>query len=87
MSGERGPKSSVLRSDACARAARRRAPGPDHPRRSAPPSRAAITNADLVARLDTSDEWIFRRTGIRERRHLLEGELLADLAASACRRR
>jgi 3-oxoacyl-[acyl-carrier-protein] synthase-3 len=43
-----------------------------------------ITNADLVARLDTSDEWIVRRTGIRERRHLRGGELLADLAASAC---
>jgi 3-oxoacyl-[acyl-carrier-protein] synthase-3 len=46
--------------------------------------RQLITNADLVARLDTSDEWILRRTGIRERRHLLEGELLAELAASAC---
>jgi len=43
-----------------------------------------ITNADLVARLDTSDEWIVRRTGIRERRHLLAGETLAALAASAC---
>jgi 3-oxoacyl-[acyl-carrier-protein] synthase-3 len=27
-----------------------------------------LTNADLVARLDTSDEWIVRRTGISERR-------------------
>ena len=26
----------------------------------------------LAERLDTSDEWIVRRTGIRERRHLLE---------------
>jgi 3-oxoacyl-[acyl-carrier-protein] synthase-3 len=43
-----------------------------------------ITNADLVARLDTSDEWIVRRTGIRERRHLRETETLAALAASAC---
>ena len=43
-----------------------------------------ITNADLVARLDTSDEWIVRRTGIRER-HWLEGdETLAELAALAC---
>jgi 3-oxoacyl-[acyl-carrier-protein] synthase-3 len=43
-----------------------------------------ITNADLVARLETSDEWIVRRTGIRER-HWLEGdETLADLATSAC---
>lgn len=29
---------------------------------------ARLTNADLVARLDTSDEWIVRRTGISERR-------------------
>jgi 3-oxoacyl-[acyl-carrier-protein] synthase-3 len=43
-----------------------------------------ITNADLVARLDTSDEWIVRRTGIRERRHLRSGEALAELAANAC---
>jgi 3-oxoacyl-[acyl-carrier-protein] synthase-3 len=43
-----------------------------------------ITNADLVAELDTSDEWIVRRTGIRERRWLAGEEKLADLAASAC---
>jgi 3-oxoacyl-[acyl-carrier-protein] synthase III len=43
-----------------------------------------ITNADLVARLDTSDEWIVRRTGIRERHHLRDSETLADLAARAC---
>jgi 3-oxoacyl-[acyl-carrier-protein] synthase-3 len=43
-----------------------------------------ITNADLEARLDTSDEWIVRRTGIRERRWLAEDELLADFAAAAC---
>ncbi len=43
-----------------------------------------ITNADLVARLDTSDEWIVRRTGMRERRHIEGDETLADLAAAAC---
>jgi 3-oxoacyl-[acyl-carrier-protein] synthase-3 len=43
-----------------------------------------ITNADLVRRLDTSDEWIVRRTGIRERRHLRSDETLADLATRAC---
>ena len=43
-----------------------------------------ITNADLEARLDTSDEWIVRRTGIRERRHLRETETLAQIAAAAC---
>jgi 3-oxoacyl-[acyl-carrier-protein] synthase III len=44
-----------------------------------------ITNDDIAARLDTSDEWIQRRTGIRERRHLPDGEPLAPLAAEACR--
>jgi 3-oxoacyl-[acyl-carrier-protein] synthase-3 len=44
-----------------------------------------VTNADLEARLDTSDEWIVRRTGIRERRWLRADETLADLATSACR--
>jgi 3-oxoacyl-[acyl-carrier-protein] synthase III len=43
-----------------------------------------ITNADLEARLDTSDEWIVRRTGIRERRHISGDETLAQLAAGAC---
>src|ERR1700685_1894565 len=43
-----------------------------------------ITNASLVARLDTSDEWIVRRTGIRERRHLVAEDSLAQLAAAAC---
>jgi 3-oxoacyl-[acyl-carrier-protein] synthase-3 len=37
------------------------------------PSRV-ITNADLAARIDTSDEWIVQRTGIRERRVVAEGE-------------
>jgi 3-oxoacyl-[acyl-carrier-protein] synthase III len=43
-----------------------------------------ITNADLEQRLDTTDEWIVRRTGIRERRVLAPGELLSDLATRAC---
>ena len=43
-----------------------------------------ITNADLEQRLDTNDEWIVRRTGIRERRHLQGDETLADLAVRAC---
>ncbi|HEU4658639.1 MAG TPA: beta-ketoacyl-ACP synthase 3 [Capillimicrobium sp.] len=43
-----------------------------------------ITNDDLVARLDTSDEWIVRRTGIRTRYHLRPDESLARLAAAAC---
>jgi 3-oxoacyl-[acyl-carrier-protein] synthase-3 len=44
-----------------------------------------VTNADLEQRLDTTDEWIVRRTGIRERRHLAPDETLADLATTACR--
>ncbi|MBX5442168.1 MAG: beta-ketoacyl-ACP synthase 3 [Solirubrobacteraceae bacterium] len=45
-----------------------------------------VTNDDLAQRLDTSDEWIVRRTGIRTR-HWLDGdEQLAPLAAEACRR-
>jgi 3-oxoacyl-[acyl-carrier-protein] synthase III len=43
-----------------------------------------VTNADLVERLDTSDEWIVRRTGIRERRIIADGQPLADLAMRAC---
>jgi 3-oxoacyl-[acyl-carrier-protein] synthase-3 len=43
-----------------------------------------VTNADLEARLDTSDEWIVRRTGIRERHWLQGDETLAELAAKAC---
>ena len=40
-----------------------------------------VTNADLVERLDTSDEWIVRRTGIRERRIIAPDQPLSDLAA------
>jgi len=43
-----------------------------------------ITNAELETRLDTTDAWIVRRTGIRERRHLAPDEPLAGLAAEAC---
>jgi 3-oxoacyl-[acyl-carrier-protein] synthase-3 len=43
-----------------------------------------VTNADIAARLDTNDEWIVRRTGIRERRHLAPGQPLAELAARSC---
>jgi 3-oxoacyl-[acyl-carrier-protein] synthase-3 len=43
-----------------------------------------VTNADLVANLDTTDEWIVRRTGIRERRLLNGSRTLGDLAAEAC---
>ena len=45
-----------------------------------------VTNAELEDRLDTTDEWIVRRTGIRERRVLAPDEPLSALATEACKR-
>jgi len=45
-----------------------------------------VTNDDLTRTLDTNDEWIVKRTGIRTRHWLAEGESLAPLAAEACLR-
>jgi 3-oxoacyl-[acyl-carrier-protein] synthase III len=42
-----------------------------------------VTNADLVQRLDTTDDWIVERTGIRERRIAGQGESTASLAIAA----
>ena len=42
-----------------------------------------VTNADLEARLDTNDEWIVERTGIRERRVAGPGETTASLGVEA----
>jgi 3-oxoacyl-[acyl-carrier-protein] synthase-3 len=42
-----------------------------------------VTNDDLAARIDTSDEWIRQRTGIHERRIAAEGEKTSDLAIAA----
>jgi len=44
-----------------------------------------LTNADLEAIVDTSDQWIIDRTGIRERRIAKEGEFTSHLAAEAAR--
>ncbi|MEL6877542.1 MAG: beta-ketoacyl-ACP synthase III [Pseudomonadota bacterium] len=44
-----------------------------------------VTNADLAARVDTSDEWIVERTGIRQRHIAGEGETTATLATEAAR--
>ena len=44
---------------------------------------AVITNEDLARMVDTSDEWIVQRTGIRRRRRVAENEFASDLAASA----
>ena len=42
-----------------------------------------LTNDDLAKTVDTSDEWIQQRTGIRQRHVAAEGELTSDLAAAA----
>ncbi|MDQ3511786.1 MAG: ketoacyl-ACP synthase III [Pseudomonadota bacterium] len=42
-----------------------------------------LTNADLAQLVDTSDEWIAARTGIRERHVAAEGETTSDLAYHA----
>src|SRR6266571_3362668 len=42
-----------------------------------------LTNADLSRIVDTSDEWITTRTGIKERRIAAKDELTSDMAAKA----
>lgn len=44
-----------------------------------------VTNAELSQYVDTSDEWIMERTGIRERRIAAPEEALSDLALPAAR--
>ncbi len=45
-----------------------------------------LTNADLEKIVETSDEWITSRTGIKERRVAAEGEAVSDMALVASRR-
>ncbi|MGE0613280.1 MAG: beta-ketoacyl-ACP synthase III [Hyphomicrobiales bacterium] len=45
-----------------------------------------LTNHDLARMVDTSDEWILERTGIRERHIAAEGELTSDLGRKAAER-
>jgi 3-oxoacyl-[acyl-carrier-protein] synthase-3 len=45
-----------------------------------------VTNADLAKIVETSDEWIRERTGIRQRHEAVEGETTSDLAVGAARR-
>lgn len=52
---------------------------------SALPSRV-LTNADFEKMVETSDEWIVTRTGIRERRIAEAGEATSDYATVACQR-
>jgi 3-oxoacyl-[acyl-carrier-protein] synthase-3 len=44
-----------------------------------------ITNADLSRLVDTNDEWIVRRTGIRERRRTADNEFTSDMCTAAAR--
>jgi len=44
-----------------------------------------LTNADLEKMVDTSDEWITTRTGIKERRLAAENEATSDLAVGAAK--
>lgn len=45
-----------------------------------------LTNADLEKMVETSDEWIRTRTGIRERRIAAEGEFASDMAVKAAQK-
>lgn len=44
-----------------------------------------VTNDDLARKIDTSDEWIRKRTGIMQRHIAAEGELTSDIAEHAAR--
>ncbi len=44
-----------------------------------------LTNAELESMVDTTDEWIFSRTGIRERHIVADDEFTSDLALHAAR--
>jgi 3-oxoacyl-[acyl-carrier-protein] synthase III len=67
-------------------------PEPSTPRRAAISAVASyvperiVTNAELAKRLDTSDDWIVTRTGIRERRMGAPGETTSTMGAEAVRR-
>ncbi len=45
-----------------------------------------VTNAEIEARVDTTDEWIVSRTGIRERRFAAPEQAASDLAVVAAER-
>ena len=45
-----------------------------------------VDNAELAREVDTSDEWIVERTGIRSRYVAADGETTATLAVEACRK-
>ena len=43
-----------------------------------------LTNADLEKMVDTTDEWIIKRTGIKERHIAAKDEMTSDMAKKAC---
>ena len=45
-----------------------------------------VSNAELAARIDTSDTWIQERSGIRQRHIVADGEVTSDLATAAAER-
>ena len=45
-----------------------------------------VTNQDLAKVIDTSDDWIFERTGIHERRRAAPDQAVSDLAVEAARK-
>jgi 3-oxoacyl-[acyl-carrier-protein] synthase III len=45
-----------------------------------------VTNEELSKTVDTSDEWIVSRTGIKQRHIVSEGELTSDMATIAAKR-
>lgn len=45
----------------------------------------ALTNEELAKTVDTSDDWIVQRTGIRQRHVAAPGEMTSDLAIAAAR--
>lgn len=45
-----------------------------------------LTNAELAAKVDTSDEWIVTRTGIKERRIAADDEFTSHMATKAARK-
>ena len=47
--------------------------------------RRVLTNDELSRMVDTSDDWIVQRTGIRERHVAAEGEKTSDLGIAAAR--
>ena len=76
------PKNSKTRAPATIS---RAAPAPSLGVGSYVPERV-LTNADLEKMVDTSDEWITTRTGIKERRIAAKDEATSDLAAKAALR-